>query len=118
GRSMTYAELTQVWERHWDFLEKSSYAAQAPIFIGEFGTCGTRKCVQDSTSGSQGLWFQFFMKYLTQHPEIGWSFWALNGTNTEGHDQPNYVLASDWKTPRNRLLIETLRDVEVAPPPV
>ncbi len=118
GPGMTYAGQVGVWEKHWGFLEKGGVGEETPIFIGEFGTCGTSaRCVRDTTPGSQGLWFQFLMRYLRQHPEIGWSFWALNGTNPEGNDQPNYILGSDWQTQRMHQLIDALHDIEVAPPP-
>lgn len=117
GPGMTYASQVAVWEKHWGFLEKPAFRQEAPIFIGEFGTCGEMRCVQDAAPGSQGLWFQFLMRYLKAHPEIGWSFWSLNGTNSDGHVQPNYILRPDWRTVRLHQLIDTLRDVEIAPPP-
>lgn len=118
GARMSYDSLSQVWRKHWDFLEEPSYSARAPIFIGEFGTCGqSPDCVKDGGPGSQGRWFSYFMRYLREHPQISWCFWALNGTNSSGHVQPNYVLNTDWHTPRLRQLIDALRDVETPPPP-
>lgn len=110
--------MSAVWDQHWGFLEQSSYPEQAPIFIGEFGTCGSSDgCVQDLAPGSQGLWFSFFMRYLKEHPQIGWSFWALNGTNHAGSISPNYIFSPDWRSIRLPALLDTFRDVEVAPPP-
>jgi len=118
GTQMTYKSLQAVWQRHWGFLEGADYADQAPIFVGEFGTCETStSCVEDSAPGSQGLWFKYWMRFLASHPEIGWSFWALNGTNSSNHDQPNYVLKVDWQTMRLHQLIDALRDVEISPSP-
>jgi endoglucanase len=118
GPDMTYASMVAVWQKHWGFLESRHYTERAPIFIGEFGTCGiSSTCVDDKTPGSQGLWFRFFMRYLESHPQIGWSFWALNGTNPSGVNDPNYVLRRDWHTVRLRALVDTLRDVELPPPP-
>jgi hypothetical protein len=57
------------------------------------------------------------MTYLQDHPQIGWAFWAVNGTNSLGRDQPNYVFRSDWHTVRLRPLIDAFRDVEIPPPP-
>jgi len=118
GPHMTYQSLMSVWEKHWAFLESRSYGQQGPIFIGEFGTCGPeRGCVDDSTPGSQGLWFSYFMRFLQSHPEIGWSFWALNGTDHDGHPHPNYVLGNDWKSVRLKYAVDVLRDVEVPSSP-
>lgn len=116
GPHLSYAGMQQVWQKHWGFLESGH--APMPIFIGEFGTCGpSARCVNDSTPGSQGAWFHILMHYLQTHPEIGWSFWALNGTNPEQVDQPNYMLSANWQTVRMHQLTDTLRDIELAPPP-
>lgn len=118
GASMTYNSLKRVWARHWGFLEQSSFPQEAPIVIGEFGTCGeSPTCVRDSAPGSQGLWFSLFIEYLRQHPEIGWSYWALNGTNHVGEVTPGNILRPDWNTVRLPALIHTLRDIQVPAPP-
>jgi endoglucanase len=118
GPKMTYKSMESVWERHWGLLEKASFKFEAPIFIGEFGTCGSGPaCVRDTKAGSEGLWFSFLMRYLKSHPEVSWSFWALNGTSHKGDDTKNYVLAKDWRTIRLPLLVDTLRDIEQPPPP-
>lgn len=118
GPKMTYRSMVSVWEKHWGFLEKSSYKSETPIFIGEFGTCGKGPtCVSDTKPGSQGLWFRFLMRYLKTHPEISWSFWAVNGTSHLGDPQPNYVLGKNWHSVHLPVLIDTLRDIEQAPPP-
>lgn len=119
GKSMTYRSLAAVWDKHWGYLDHGPGIAHTPIFIGEFGTCGSlaEHCVGDAQPGSQGLWFTYFLRYLAAHPAIGWSYWALNGTNYRGADQPNYIFGSDWHTIRLHQLLDALRDVEVAPPP-
>jgi beta-galactosidase len=118
GPKMSYQSMVSVWQKHWGFLDNAASKVGAPIFIGEFGTCGNGpSCVTDSKPGSQGLWFTFLMRYLKQHPEISWSFWALNGTSHLGDDTKNYILAKDWRTIRVPLLVDTLRDIEQAPPP-
>jgi hypothetical protein len=116
GRGMSYASLASVWEKHWHFLETGPRAA--PIFVGEFGTCGSAPtCVDDPRPGSQGLWFSYWLRYLREHPEIGWAFWAINGTNPHQRRQPDYILRPNWMTVRLPALIESLRDVESPPPP-
>jgi beta-galactosidase GanA len=118
GQHMTYASMQRIWTKHWDFLEQNSFPQQAPIFLGEFGTCGdTAKCVKDRAPGSQGLWFSLLMRYMREHPEIGWAYWALNGSNHVGAPTPEYVLRPNWKDVRLPALLQTLRDIEVAPGP-
>lgn len=118
GPHMTYQSMVSVWEKHWGFLEKASFTEETPIFIGEFGTCGSGPtCVSDTKPGSQGLWFTYLTRYLKEHPEIGWSFWAVNGTSHLGDVTPNYILDKDWHSIRLPLLVDSLRDLEQAPPP-
>jgi endoglucanase len=119
GASMTYRSLANVWDAHWGFLEKPSAGSEeTPIFIGEFGTCGPQaNCVEDTRPGSQGLWFSYWMRYLQQHPEIGWSFWALNGTSHQGDPTHGYVLSADWSTVAAPRLVNDLRDIELGAPP-
>ncbi|HEY8684303.1 MAG TPA: beta-galactosidase [Chloroflexota bacterium] len=120
GPKMTYQSLAAVWDAHWGFLEKpSAGAGEAPIFIGEFGTCGTQpSCFEDAAAGSQGLWFSYFMRYLKEHPEIGWSYWALNGTSHLGDPMHDYLLKPDWKSINRPQLVNTLHDIEIPAPPV
>jgi hypothetical protein len=63
------------------------------------------------------LWFSYFLRFLISHPEIGWSFWALNGTDHDGHSHPNYILGDDWKSLRLTYAVDALRDVEVPSSP-
>jgi endoglucanase len=114
GKGMTYARLAGVWDRHWGFLLRP-VPSPAPIFIGEFGTCGQAACVDSSVPGSTGLWFRFFLRYLRTHPQIGWAFWALNGTTRLGHPCPNYILKTDWRTVRLDALLKALRSIEGPP---
>lgn len=118
GPNMTYRSMVSVWDKHWGFLDRVASKVETPIFVGEFGTCGNaNSCVTDTKPGSQGLWFSFWMRYLQRHPEIGWGFWAINGTSHKGDDTLNYILAKNWQSIRLPLLVDTLRDIERAPPP-
>jgi endoglucanase len=110
GPRMTYAAVAAVWKKHWGYL-LDRY--QTPIFIGEFGTCGfSPSCVRDGKPGSQGLWFSFLLRYLKEHPQVGWAFWALNAINPHDKLMTNYVLLPDWQTVRLPALINELRQVE------
>lgn len=118
GPHMSYNSIVSVWEKHWAYLEAASNRSPVPIVIGEFGTCGSSpSCVSDTRPGSQGLWFSYLVRFLRAHPEIGWSFWALNGTSHMSDPTPNYVLRPDWQSLRLPALTETFRDLEFAPPP-
>lgn len=115
---MTYRSMVAIWDKHWGFLDHGA-GPHVPIFLGEFGTCGSsvRACVANTRPGSQGQWFTYLMRYLEQHSEIGWAFWALNGTNSVGSNQPNYLLNTNWHTLRLHQVTDTLRNIEVGPPP-
>lgn len=114
NRAMSYKTMERVWNQHWAYLMQGKNAT--PIFIGEFGTCGgSARCVWSSAAGSQGLWFRFLMRYLKGHPQIGWAFWALNGTSHSGDVCPNYILRGDWHSVRLSALIRSLAQVETAP---
>jgi hypothetical protein len=75
---MTYESLQRVWHDHWSFLlddPKASYAA--PVWIGEFGTCtNVPGCVDRQKPGNQATWFHLLLRYLADHPDVGWSFRA------------------------------------------
>jgi endoglucanase len=111
GRGMTYATLSRVWRKHWAYLMQDP-RSPVPIFIGEFGTCGRASCIDSSVSGSTGLWFRFFMQYLRANPQIGWAFWALNGTSRLGDPCPDYIVKSDWYTVRLTPLLRALGRIE------
>jgi endoglucanase len=113
-RRMTYAKLNAVWTSHWGYLLQTA-RSPVPIFIGEFGTCGQAKCIDSSAPGSTGLWFRFFIQYLRAHPQIGWGFWALNGTSRLGDPCPNYILKPDWRAVRLEPLLKALQSIERPP---
>jgi endoglucanase len=112
GPTMTYAVMVRVWQSHWGlFLPPGKQ--QTPIFLGEFGTCGSSpRCVADTKPRSQGLWFSFLMRYLREHPQIGWAFWALNGTSHSGDPIYNYILSPDWQTVHLPALMTALRRIQ------
>jgi endoglucanase len=115
NRGMSYKSLSAVWDKHWGYLDHPATGPAVPIFIGEFGTCGRPSCVADSTPGSTGKWFGFFTTYLKTHPEIGWAYWALNGTNQRGANCPNYILTSDWARARLPALLRALEGIGLRP---
>jgi endoglucanase len=77
----TYQSLTQVWRTNWGYLHDTGVA---PVWLGEFGTGNGTRDVSDATAGSQGQWFSSLVRYLTENPELGWSYWAVNGEDPYG----------------------------------
>lgn len=114
-RASTYAAMSAVWNKHWGYLQSAANRSPVPIFIGEFGNCPEPSCYASSVPGSTGLWFTFFTRYLRTHPNVGWAFWALNGTNHRGVDMTNYLLEKDWSAVRLPYLVRALRSVGLAP---
>ena len=77
--STTAASLDAVWNANWGYLYSQGIA---PVWVGEFGTDNTAADVESSTAGSQGQWFQSLVGYLSAHPWMGWTYWALNGEDS------------------------------------
>jgi len=73
-----YAALKQAFDERAGFLLHTTPAI--PLWIGEFGTCQTLTCESDP----KGVWIRGFVRYVNEHPELGWSYWPLNGTQSSG----------------------------------
>ncbi|HEX8917219.1 MAG TPA: glycoside hydrolase family 5 protein, partial [Chloroflexota bacterium] len=111
--NMTYASLQQVWERNWSFLLDPSNPNAAPLWIGEFGTCTLNPgCVTRERQGNQAQWFNLFLRFLQDHPELGWSFFALNGTNSNDHTANNGLLNARWTGVQNPALQKELETIQ------
>jgi endoglucanase len=52
------------------------------VWVGEFGTDNTAADVSGTAAGSQGQWFASLVSYLSAHPWMGWTYWALNGEDS------------------------------------
>jgi endoglucanase len=72
----TAFSLDSVWTRFWAYLSINNVA---PVWLGEFGTINSSSDVESSSPGSQGQWFSSLMSFLGNHPNIDWTYWALNG---------------------------------------
>jgi endoglucanase len=96
----TYARLSRRWDRLWGYLLTASRLLQAPIFVGEFGTCHQYlACVSSDQGWKQGFWFKSFVAYLSRHPEVGWAYWSLNPTGPFHPGDENFysLLSTDWQ---------------------
>jgi aryl-phospho-beta-D-glucosidase BglC (GH1 family) len=95
-RGMNGTTLQQAWNKWWAFLvSQPDMPYSAPLLIGEFGTCANKpECVR--TNRPQGWWFNALLRYLRAHPAIGWSFFALDGTNSNDCATHNGLLNPFW----------------------
>jgi endoglucanase len=96
--NMDYASMQRIWHDKWGYLLDDPGAPNAaPIWLGEFGTCTTNPgCVDREAPGNQARWFHLLLRFLGDHPEVGWSFFALNGTNSNTHITNNGLLNPTW----------------------
>jgi endoglucanase len=100
---ITYKSFAKLFNSQWAFIlhMKSPH----PIWLGEFNTCNTHvNCVTGKHAGSQGWWFQFMASYLANNPEIGWSYYPINGTNSLDEASNNSILYRTWKTVDKRIM--------------
>jgi endoglucanase len=85
--STTAASLAAVWNKFWGYL----YAqGTAPVWVGEFGTDNTAAGISSTTPGSQGQWFSALVSYLTANQWLNWTYWALNGEDSDALLDSNY----------------------------
>jgi endoglucanase len=94
--STTQSSLDSVWTRFWAYLSIDNIA---PVWVGEFGTTNTSSDVESNTAGSEGQWFSSLVSFLSNHPSLDWTYWALNGEDRYGLLDSNYdsVPASSLK---------------------
>jgi endoglucanase len=111
---MTYGSMKRLWHGQWSFLLDMPQAPYtAPIWLGEFGTCTTTPdCVDRPGPGNQARWYQALLRFLHEHPEVGWSFYALNGTNANRCLTDNGLLNGKWNKVSNISLEASLRSIE------
>jgi endoglucanase len=72
----SYDELKQVYDARAGYLLRAEPGV--PLWVGEFGTCQTLECED------QSQWFSWFVRYLREN-ELSWSYWPLNGTQSSGN---------------------------------
>lgn len=101
----TPASLAALYQRHWGFISEADIA---PVWIGEFGTPNNDADVSSAVPGSEGQWFQAFVAYLANHPNIGWSYWGINGDDRYG-----LLDASYHATPANTLKAQALASIRL-----
>lgn len=111
------ASLERAWHKNWSYLldhPEAPYAA--PLLLGEFGTCTELPtCLSAKQPGTQGAWLHFLVDFLRQHREIGWSFYALNGTNSNNCWADNGLLNAGWNNLASTDLQAALRSIQTTP---
>ena len=111
----TASLFTNVWDPNWGFISNQRIA---PVWLGEFGTpnstsnCAPNAClggdpIVNVAPGSQGQWFASLVQYLGVHPQISWTYWALNGNDKYGLLDSNFD-----STPANSLKEELLSGIQ------
>lgn len=110
----TYATQVNIWHTKWAYLldnPRASYSA--PVLLGEFGTCTNNpQCVDDVRQGNQAQWFHFLLTFFRQYPQVGWDFYALNGTNANDNPANNGLLTPHWDVVANENLQRDLAGVQ------
>jgi endoglucanase len=109
----SYDQLKQAYEPRATFLLHTAPAT--PLWIGEFGTCQTLDC------GPNSDWFKMFVRLLQDNPQISWSYWPLNGTQSTGvgrkYDavETYGLLTSDYQHIAAPKIVDLLRTVDAQP---
>jgi endoglucanase len=113
----TYQMVVSVMDENWAFvLNSKRRVVQNPVWVGEFDTCNyASRCVQSKRPGSQGQWFQIFLRFMRANPEVSWSYYPINGTNGVGKRSNNSILNRTWTSVRMPKLMSDLRGI-MSPP--
>jgi endoglucanase len=116
-RGMAQGSLQRAWEKQWAFLlDDPSAPYAAPVLLGEFGTCNAGpQCVKGVAPDDQGTWFTLLVRFLQQHQEVAWSFFALDGTNANNCRTDNSLLNARWDTVSTPPLQRRLRSIQDMP---
>ena len=113
----SFFSLSKIFYANWAFILNSKRARiQAPIWLGEFNTYNdAKKWVVSKVHGSQGQWFQIMVRYLKRNPEIGWSYFGINGTNAADQYATTGILDRKWHGVKLPLLMKTLKPIMSQP---
>jgi endoglucanase len=71
-----YEEFKKALDHQWGYLLSGEGAT--PIWLGEIGVCQNLADCRE-----YGQWFDFLVQYIDE-TGAGWSYWALNGTQSSG----------------------------------
>lgn len=95
--ALSYASLDRAYRHNWAFVPGTTDVLAVPLLLGEFGTCTTDpSCIDLRLPGNQATWLGLLLRWLRLHPQVGWSFFALNGTNANRCATDNGLLNARW----------------------
>jgi len=112
--SLSYEELKNIYEARATFLLHTEPGV--PLWVGEFGACQTLEC------GAEADWLRQFVRFLKENPQISWSYWPLNGTQSSGvgrkYDtlESFGLLSTDYRHIAAPKIVDLLRTIEGQPP--
>ena len=113
---ITYKSLVSLFNSQWAFILRQKYPH--PILLGELNTCNkSTVCVKGTGSSrmdKQGEWFRVLIHFLKNNPEIGWSYYPINGTNSVDESSNDSILLRDWKT-TDKDIMSALRPIMQRP---
>lgn len=114
GYNSSYGEHNEHYEARVGFLVHME--PPVPIWFGEMGTCQKLDC------GGNSEWFKLFAsQVLGKNDMLGWSWWALNGTQSSGvsrkFDAPETygLLSLDYDSIAAPEIVDMLRTMEPNP---
>lgn len=114
GYNSSYGEHNEHYEARVGFL--AHMEPPVPIWFGEMGTCQKLDC------GANSEWFKLFAsQVLGKNDMLGWSWWALNGTQSSGvsrkFDAPETygLLSLDYDSIAAPEIVDMLRTMEPNP---
>ena len=109
--------MVSIMNANWGFIPLSKNPViRAPIWLGEFNTCNMdNACARSKKRGSQGLWFQWIIKFLKSNPNIGWGYFPINGTNGIDEMSNNSVLDPTWTKPELPAIMTSLHTIMSQP---
>lgn len=115
-RPLSYSSLDRAYRHDWAFVPDGSSSPAAPLLLGEFGTCTSDpSCITNLRPGNQATWFTVLLRWLHRHPQVGWSFFALNGTNANRCATDNGLLNAQWNGVSNTALQRALAGAQLMP---
>ncbi len=110
----TYDDYVKTVQAKWAFLRQES---EAPLWIGEFGTCQAPRCLDSSDPTQQGFWFRNILRFLRE-TDLDWCYWPLNGTQLSGHsrkfgNRESYgVLNPAYDGPASEQMLHLLQSIQ------
>lgn len=115
-RPLSYESLSRAYQHNWAFVPSGPSSPIAPLLLGEFGTCTSDPdCITSLRPGNQATWFTLLLRWLQRHPQVGWSFFVLNGTNANRCATDNGLLNAQWNGVSSAALQRALAGAQPQP---